>query len=271
MCLIIPCSCFDTIKCMINHSFVCVGIELPPLAVTVSSIIIRTFALVFCGTPHEVGVSSRLIKSLSHLHRPPVLCEGMENAYLFLKTDNALITYSLDSPGTHSNTLTCTLIHACALYLHTLTHTPHTLHPSHNPPSHTPPLTHSTPHTIHPSHNPPLTHSTLTQSTPHALHSSNPLLTLHPSHNTPPPHPYTHSSQVSHHSEITLLQNTPSTSNLALTQSSTTVAMVIVNGIKCRKSFSPTTIRRSHTHSSRNQDRGEYTPCLMFSLKPQVR
>lgn len=33
------------------------------------------------------------------LRRPPVLCEGMEDAYLFLKTDDALITYSLDAPG----------------------------------------------------------------------------------------------------------------------------------------------------------------------------
>ncbi len=153
-------------------------------------------------------VSSSLIKSLSHLHRPPVLCEGMENAYLFLKTDNALITYSLDSPGTHSNTLTCTLIHACALYLHTLTHTPHTIHPSH-----TPPLTQSTPHTLHPSHNPPSHTPPLTHSAPHTIHPShtppshNPPLTLsippiHSSHSTPHttlrPHTLTHTPHRYH-------------------------------------------------------------------------
>ena len=156
-------------------------------------------------------VSSSLIKSLSHLHRPPVLCEGMENAYLFLKTDNALITYSLDSPGTHSNTLTCTLIHACALYLHTLTHTPHTIHPSH-----TPPLTQSTPHTLHPSHNPPLTHST-----PH---------TLRPSHN-PPSHtpPFTQSTphtlhpHTIHPSRSPFLQSTPHTPPLTQSTPHTTL------------------------------------------------
>lgn len=32
--------------------------------------------------------------------RPPVLCEGMDDAYLLLKTDWANIIFSQDSPGT---------------------------------------------------------------------------------------------------------------------------------------------------------------------------
>ena len=31
--------------------------------------------------------------------RPPVVCEGTEDSYLFLKTDSAHVRYSLDSPG----------------------------------------------------------------------------------------------------------------------------------------------------------------------------
>ena len=31
--------------------------------------------------------------------RPPVVCEGTDDSYLFLKTDSAHIRYSLDSPG----------------------------------------------------------------------------------------------------------------------------------------------------------------------------
>jgi len=49
-----------------------------------------------------VGGNSVMVTAIfiSFVHSPPVLSEGMEDAYLVCKTDTADCTYSLDSPGT---------------------------------------------------------------------------------------------------------------------------------------------------------------------------